>query len=443
MRAAGLAGAGGAVAVAALIVLPAAAAVSPQAAGNVVAAPKTTPPKKSSSPPVKTSKPASPPTTSSPPPTTSSPPPSAPAPRPTPCQPQKAGRPAADIKTEPWAQQRLGFTQVWQLTQGAGVKVAVVDSGVDGHHPQLSGHVSSFDVTGTGDQDCEGHGTEVAGIIAARDMRQRQVPFVGVAPQAEIISIKMAIRATDNDPHFVAKAIRQAADMGAKVINVSSQTPDYPFLKDAVLYAQRKDALIVAAAGNVQNQSTGATEPSYPAEYPHVVSVGAVGPDGQLYLSNSLTRVSVVAPGKEVVSTYPNATYLAESGTSFATPYVAGVAALIRADHPLLSAIQVEHRITATADGGTVKGTGSGMVNPVQAVTAVLPEENGKPPAAAAPRPVAVSRPAQGDTLTATIAFSVAGGALTIALGVAVAAAIVPAGRRRGWRPGRGDRPRA
>ncbi|MCW2900785.1 MAG: peptidase and in kexin sedolisin [Streptosporangiaceae bacterium] len=348
------------------------------------------------------------------------------------CQLQQSGSPASQMTSEPWPQQRLNFTDAWKLTRGQGVVVAVVDSGVDGTHPQLRGHVQSYDVTKTGPQDCVGHGTQVAGIIGAQDLRARGIPFLGVAPGARLISIKGAVSDQNNDPHWVAAAMRQAADRHAKVINVSSQTPNYPFLKAAVEYAQRKDALIVAAAGNVQDERTQTVHEAYPASYPGVMSVGGTTSTGALGdFSNSQTHVTITGPGKDIISTWPQGTYFNNTGTSFAAPYVAGTAALVRAYYPGLTAKQVKYRIEHTADGGTVKGTGAGQVNPLRAVTAVMGGETGQVPAQTAVRRVSIAQPSEGDRFGRTLGLSLAGGALVVAAGIAVAGAVIPAGRRR------------
>ncbi|MBA9003141.1 S8 family peptidase [Thermomonospora cellulosilytica] len=351
------------------------------------------------------------------------------------------GSPASQIQGEPWAQQRLGFTDVWQQTKGGGVTVAIVDSGVDTSHPQLRGKVAeSVDVTGSGLQDCVGHGTEAAGIIAARDMRHQRIPFLGVAPGVKLISIKAAVGRTDNDPRWTAEGIRKAADMGAKVINVSSQTPNYRFLQEAVEYAQSKDALIVAAAGNIQDEQRGTATAAYPAAYEGVVSVGAIGPEGSLaQFSNAKTPVSVIAPGENIITTWPGGTYKSDSGTSFAAPYVAGVAALVRSYYPRLNYRQVKRRLELTADGGTVTGTGGGMVNPGYAVTAVLEGESRGVIPTTRPRTVSIARPEPEDAFTRNLALSVAGGALALAATAIAAGVVIPAGRRRGWRPTRRD----
>ena len=354
-------------------------------------------------------------------------------------------------KSTPWAQQALGYSSAWRLTQGAGVTVAVVDSGVDAN-PQFGDRVTvGPDLAGAtaGDvppgADCVGHGTSVASIIAAAP--QASVTFAGVAPQASILSIK--ITNSDNFPGQVtAQAIRDAVNLGANVINLSLATNvSTPALLAAVQFAQARNVVVVAAAGN--DDPDGVVGPFYPAAYPGVLSVGAIGPDGSLAsFSDTRTPVSVTAPGVDVTSaypgTFPQAYNPGDNGTSFATAFVSGVAALVRAAYPGLGEAQVVTRITATADGPAGPGTGHGMVNPVQAVTAVLPAAalatgTGALAAAAAAGPegrVPITRASAPDQATRTVAVSVAAGAAGLAVLVVAAALVLPAGRRRHWRPG-------
>ena len=354
-------------------------------------------------------------------------------------------------KSTPWAQQALGYSSAWRLTQGAGVTVAVVDSGVDAN-PQFGDRVTvGPDLAGAtaGDvppgADCVGHGTSVASIIAAAP--QASVTFAGVAPQASILSIK--ITNSDNFPGQVtAQAIRDAVNLGANVINLSLATNvSTPALLAAVQFAQARNVVVVAAAGN--DDPDGVVGPFYPAAYPGVLSVGAIGPDGSLAsFSDTRTPVSVTAPGVNVTSaypgTFPQAYNPGDNGTSFATAFVSGVAALVRAAYPGLGEAQVVTRITATADGPAGPGTGRGMVNPVQAVTAVLPAAalatgTGALAAAAAAGPegrVPITRASAPDQATRTVAVSVAAGAAGLAVLVVAAALVLPAGRRRHWRPG-------
>jgi membrane-anchored mycosin MYCP len=346
----------------------------------------------------------------------------------------------------PWAQQALGFASVWPLTRGAGVTVAVVDSGVDAN-PQFGNRVTigpDLAPSPTGpspDADCVGHGTSVAAIIAAAPVPG--VSFSGVAPAAGILSVK--ITNSDTFPGSVAaQAIVTAVDDGAEVINLSLATVSTPALAAAVRFAQASNVVVVAAAGN--DSPDGATGPFYPAAYPGVLSVGAVGQDGALAgFSDTRTPVSVTAPGVSVTAAYPGvfprAYNPASNGTSFATAFVSGVAALVRAAHPGLDQAQVVARITATANGSAGPGTGHGLVNPVQAVTAVLPATSGGlagvPTGPGAPRTrVTVDRAAHPDRRAGAVALPIASGAATLAVLVVAAAVIIPAGRRRHWRPG-------
>jgi membrane-anchored mycosin MYCP len=375
---------------------------------------------------------------------TASPPakrPTTPKPTPTPTITCSPLQPVAALHTEPWAQQQLDFTRVWKLTRGGGVTVAVVDSGVDASHPQLAGHVTSVDLTHTVTRDCIGHGTAVAGIIAAQDRRSHNLPFVGVAPGVHLISVKFTNQDhTDGADPNLPKAIREAALLHAKVINVSVTAPDTGALRSAVRFAQAHDAVVVAAAGNVTDQDKGTVGPAYPAAYPDVIGVGSLNPDGSVAdSSNTVTKVSVSAPGKEVATTWPGGYAPAQEGTSFAAAFVSGTAALVRAYHPGLDYKQVKARLEATADGSSGPGSGAGMINTVQAVTALLPGEGtgSGPTARAGGQAIRVAYRRPEDRRTRSVALLVAGVALG-ASGLAVAGGVfIPMGRRRGWQPGR------
>ncbi|MFC4584714.1 S8 family serine peptidase [Sphaerisporangium corydalis] len=349
-----------------------------------------------------------------------------------PCSPPRGGSQVG----ESWGQRRLAFTGVWPLTQGEGVTVALIDSGVDTRHPQVR-VARSIDLTGTGTLDCVGHGTAVAGIIAGADMKQ--IPFVGVAPKARLISIKQT-NSERGDVSLLVQAIRQAADLGAKVMNISIQTSDQPDLKNAVDYALAKDVVIVAAAGNL-HQGDGTPAAIFPAAYPGVLSVGSAGPDGRRTdFSNAATPVSVLAPGADITSTWPGAAYRQDlEGTSYAAPYVAGVAALVRSRHPELDNVRVRRRIELTADGASGAGTGGGMVNPLLAVSEILPSEvvaiAPKQPGALPPGVVTKARPPDQKAIDISVGVAViaaCAAALVTALGL-----VIPLGRRRNWKPGR------
>jgi len=344
----------------------------------------------------------------------------------------------------PWAQDRLQPKRAWDLTEGAGVTVAVVDSGVDASVPQLAGRVlPGADVVGGGpaNNDCLGHGTFVAGVIAAR--QARGTGLAGVAPQVRILPIRQTNSAEDGTAADMAEAIRAAVDGGANVINVSvsSFLPNIQ-LQAAAQYAEANDVLIVAAVSNEAKQGN---PTAYPAAYPQVLAVGAIDKGGKRSeFSEFGDGLDVVAPGVNITGlSRASAGHVVGDGTSFAAPFVAGVAALVRAEYPTLTAAQVRHRIEATADHpGTALPNpelGWGVVNPWAAVTAVLPEESGEGTATAAQapaaqiatarRPVVDRRPQQ-----SALAFVIVAAALAAAAGAAAVA--VPQGRRRGWAGG-------
>jgi membrane-anchored mycosin MYCP len=356
-------------------------------------------------------------------------------PRPSPGCP--APQPGARVTAVPWAQQVLDFSSVWPLTRGRGVTVAVVDSGVD-YTPQLAGKVTAMDLTHSGPQDCNGHGTEVASIIAARGQRASGLPFEGVAPAASIMSVKVNTQ-DQGTSAVLAAGIHDAAFRGAKVINVSITTGSTPALRAAVAYAQSQDAVIVAAGGN-DGTVTG-RGPFYPASYPGVLSVGAVDENGALApFSDQRSHVAVTAPGVDVTSAWPRGYQTRLDGTSFATAFVSGVAALVRSRYPRLSAAQVVARIEATADGGAGPGTGAGLVNPLQAVTALL-VPGGTPSPAAAPKAVSVSRMPPPDRRARAAALAITLGCLGGVVLVTLGALVIGPGRRRHWRAGRAKLP--
>jgi membrane-anchored mycosin MYCP len=395
---------------------------------------------------VVTTKPSSKPSTkpsSSPPSRQPSRPPPPAVPTPVAIEPQPnqncpgPGQVSSKVTSVPWAQEALDWSSAWPLTEGQGVTVAVVDSGVD-FSPQLAGKVKAIDLTGTGYGDCAGHGTGVAGIIAASDVQAQGNPFEGVAPDAKILSIKVNNQESGSAA-TLAQGITDAALEGAQVINVSITSGNTPGLRAAVAGALRNGAVIVAAGGN-DSQQTG-HGPFYPASYPGVLSVGAVGQDGsRASFSDLHSSVAVTAPGVNVTSTTPGG-YEAYNGTSFATAFVSGVVALVRSRYPRMSGPAVVKRIEETADGNTGPGTGDGLVNPLLAVTAILaPAVAQSPGPTPRPRPVSVERAPLPDLAARTTALQVVAGALGLTALVAIGAVVIREGRRRHWRAGRAQR---
>jgi type VII secretion-associated serine protease mycosin len=351
--------------------------------------------------------------------------------------------PTRIIADRPWAQQRLGFERVWPLIRGGGVLVGVVDTGVDGNQPLLRGHVlPGADVKngGVADTDCVGHGTLVAGIIAGQ--QETGIGFAGVAPDARVFPVRQANTTSDGTTGDLANGIDAAVAAGARVINVSIVSDENSTaVRDAVANALAHDVVLVAAAGNDFGQGN-PTE--YPAAYPGVLAVGAIdASDHRAQFSGTDSNVAVVAPGSNITGPGAggNGLVTAQNGTSYATPYVAGVAALVRAYHPELTAAQVIHRIEVSADHPATSTLpdpqlGWGVVNPYAAVTAVLPEEHGAHATTAPVRRLSAPvRPAVGHT-PLVIAMAAAGAAVVLAGLIVTGAMLLPRGRRRGWRPG-------
>lgn len=204
-------------------------------------------------------------------------------------------------------------------------------------------------------------------------------------------------------------------------------------------YATSNDVLIVTAASN---EAKSGNPKAYPAAYPQVMAVGAIGPDGKRTdFSETGEFLDVVAPGQDIVGiSRGGVSHVQDSGTSYAAPFAAGAAALVRGYHPELSAEQVKRRIELTADhpGTTLpdKAMGWGVVNPWAAVTTDIPGERGE---AAPPKPAerieAPARPADPDAWMRNNALTFGAAAGVAALAAVALGAVLPRGRRRGWRP--------
>ena len=315
----------------------------------------------------------------------------------------------------------LDLQPVWKLTNGSGQRVAVIDTGVAPHRrlPHLAAG-GDYVFTGDGTQDCDGHGTVIAGIIGATADSDHADDFSGVAPGVKLISIRQsstkfgaASGPTESgvgDVDTMARAVRTAADLGATVINISSVAcaradsalDDRP-LGAALAYAvDTKNVVVVAAAGNAGTGRCPAREAEpevvvSPAWYDdYVLTVGSVDAHGE---PSSFTLagpwVDVAAPGEGVISLSPSGVGLANalagkdgstllSGTSYATPVVSGLAALIRSRFPTWTARQVMQRIKATAHhppGGWNPRIGYGRVDFLAAVSTDTPTAP-TPPAA-------------------------------------------------------------
>jgi type VII secretion-associated serine protease mycosin len=262
----------------------------------------------------------------------------------------------------PYNLSHINADTAWNCSLGAGVIVAVIDTGVDLDHPDLQPNLvtgKTFVSGTTSPNDDQGHGTHVAGIVAGVG---NNGGIIGVAPEASIMPVKVLNSSGTGSIFDVADGISWAVDHGARVLNLSlGSSQNSSTLTSAVNYAYTKGAFIVAAAGNcgdstyLLNGCTSQDQPQYPAALSNVMAVASVNAaDSQSSFSNEGSYVEIAAPGSDIVSAYAGGGYESISGTSQATPHVAGLAAMIWSQLPALSNEQVRARIQATAqDLGT------------------------------------------------------------------------------------------
>ena len=286
------------------------------------------------------------------------------------------------FREDEWQLKTLNVAGAWTFASGAGVTVAVIDSGVDATHPDLIGQVlPGLDLVdpkgGDGDTDLVGHGTSVSAIIAGRGDDNAGV--IGIAPKAHILPVRVLDEENRyDDAIVVAKGVRWAVDHGARVINLSlGGNGSSAALAAALDYAFAKDVVVVACTGNTS--ATSDTDVWYPAREPGVIAVAGMERDGARLWSGSITgaQTVVTAPATELVGARSGGGYWRVQGTSFAAPMVSGTAALIRSRWPTMPAGEVINRIIKTAKdlgpAGRDTTFGFGMVDPTGAMTAVVP----------------------------------------------------------------------
>jgi type VII secretion-associated serine protease mycosin len=298
---------------------------------------------------------------------------------------------ADGIRAQQWALDAMHTQEAWQVTKGEGVTVAVLDTGVEAHHPDLIGNVlTGEDLVGfgaePGDRAWARHGTAMAGIIAGHGHGPGNADGVlGIAPEAKILPVRVILE--DGDPsrakarstrgNALAEGIRWAADHGADVINLSlgddsaSAHPE-PTEDQAIQYALKKGVVVVASAGNGGEKGD---RISYPAAYPGVIAATAVDRSGtRAPFSTRRWYATVSAPGVDVVIADPDHKYYEGWGTSAAAAFVSGAAALVKAAHPGLTPAQIKTLLEDTARNAPVDGRddsrGFGFVDPAAAIKA-------------------------------------------------------------------------
>lgn len=357
---------------------------------------------------------------------------------------QNCAAPGRDFKQVPWAQQVLAPERVTPFSRGANVKVAVLDSGVDGNHPQLSGRVDQgFDAVaskGRADDDCIGTGTQVAGVIAAKQVTS--IGFFGLAPGATIVPVrviaKQAFGSPQVDAAVLARGIDWAVTHGVDVIDVSVACyVNDPAVRTSVANALANGVVVVAAVGD-QAKGNPANPTPYPAAYDGVLGVGAVDATITRWPASQVgSYVDLVAPGVAVTTLQRGGGIATEvDGTGVASGFVAATAALVRAKQGKLQPATVSRVLRATATpaalGPNSPEYGRGLVNPYAAVNEHVATD---PPAALpalvrpGPEPPSVWTRTRGPAMVGTA------GAVLVVLAVLGIAAALPRGRRRFWRP--------
>ncbi|MDI3388313.1 type VII secretion-associated serine protease mycosin [Streptomyces sp. B-S-A8] len=302
-----------------------------------------------------------------------------------------------NIESTPWSLQRIIMNQLRDKATGKGITVAVIDTGVDDRNKQLAGQMApgGEDFVGNtdGTEDLQGHGTRVAGIIAAKKIAG--TGFQGLAPEAKILPIRYTGGQTkDGKPkqgnsNTMVAAINHAIEQDVDIINISSDTADRKDvapLRKAVARAVAKDILVVAASGN--DGFDAKSQKTYPASYDGVVAVAASNRnDERAFFSQAGDFVDIAAPGVGMVSTVPRGGQCTADGTSFAAPYVAGVAALMMERYPDWNAKQITARMQETAQRPTAEPNryvGWGVVDPMAALS--NSSEPGETPKLAKPK---------------------------------------------------------
>jgi type VII secretion-associated serine protease mycosin len=302
---------------------------------------------------------------------------------------------ADSIRDRQYWLDQFGFTGAWDSSKGEGVKVAVIDTGIDATHPSLRGSVvGGTDVSGLGSSDgltlvgeSNYHGTMVASILAGRgSFEDESSGVIGTAPKAQLLSVSMAfgVSGLDTDSQ-IAKGIIWAVDNGAKVINLSLTRNSVSWPKswdEAFLYAFENDVVIVAAVGNLAD---GTERVSAPATIPGVIAVAGVDRELNPSALSSVKgfTIGVTAPSEDLVAAYPGGEYRLWSGTSAAAPIVSGLVAMIRSMYPEMDSANVVNRVIQSARKvgfeGYSNSFGHGIIDAESALMAEIPDVSENP----------------------------------------------------------------
>lgn len=320
-------------------------------------------------------------------------------------------------QTVPWGIERVFGDEnypfpTWDDSKGDGIAAAVLDTGIDENHEDLTvvGGTNTIDETHWG-SDGSGHGTHVAGTIAAQD---NELGVVGVAPDVDLYAVKVLDDSGSGTVSSVVAGIQWAVDNNIPVLNMSlGSKTDSQTLHDACDAAYAAGHLLVAAAGNEGEPDGTGDNVSYPARYDSVIAVAASDiNDNRAWWSSTGPAVELIAPGVDVLSTLPGNNYGWGSGTSMASPHAAGVSALAWAANPDLTNVQIRGILQQTAEdlGLPANHQGYGLVRADLAVAAALdtlPPEPGY--TFTAPPAIGLGNMAPGTTATGNSTGSVEG----------------------------------
>ncbi|MDI3481554.1 MAG: in [Tepidanaerobacteraceae bacterium] len=280
---------------------------------------------------------------------------------------------AADIRRKnqeiPWGVQKIGAPSVWKDVMGEGIKVGIIDTGVDINHPDLKDNVKEVGSV----MDCKniiddnGHGSHVAGIIAALD---NNIGVVGVAPRVDLYPVKAFDKSGRGNISNVIDALGWCVEKKVQVVNMSfGFAKNSMALERAIKEAYRQNIVLVAAAGN----SGGDDSVMYPAKYPEVIAVAASNSANKAaWFSSGGPEVDVIAPGVSIPSTYKEGGYKSMSGTSMASPHVTAACALVLTKTNMNPAKVKEVLTSSAIDIGIPKNKqGEGLVNVYRATISI------------------------------------------------------------------------
>jgi len=306
-----------------------------------------------------------------------------------------------------YAVRKLRLSQAHTLAHGMNVTIAVIDSGIDVKHPELTNSIAeSFDALGS-KEGPHVHGTGIAGAIVAH------ARLKGSAPEARILAIRAFASSSsgaESSSYTIIKSLNYAVLHGAQIVNMSFAGPKDPLIERGIIATAERGVLMIAAAGNAGPKSP----PLYPAANPNVIAVSGTDSQDRLFpASNRGVHIAIAAPGTDVFLPAPDQKYQMTSGTSFSAAYVSGIAALILERNPALKPNDVRAILEKTAKDLGAPGRdemfGAGQADAFAAVTAAIAAP-AVPMAAAPPKPAA---PANGNDVSVSRAMSGSAAALS------------------------------